>query len=356
MLRIRSFSKVTLLSVIFLVCLPYCLNGCNRPVIQSSAKNQPEPNAIGYNLPKGLIHLVVTPKAATPTDYEITLSVISVPDTEYLYTLTYLPKPTADDNINIQLGPNGLLKTITTTTIDKMPEIVQKIAALVPTVLKQSIPAAQAEKLQLTKIIKTIDIIFDPDNQDDLKTLGNLKDAIGLVVDVKPVPKDQKTYVQPVDSASPHSVYYRLFVPYQVTLQFDSVTSVTKEANPPSSTGVGYYNVSQILYVPNQHSPILSCDIKRAAFVTKTTTLTFADGVLTGSVIAKPSEVAGFMSIPLDVATAIVAVPASIVKFRIDKTTQQKALVDAQKDLIKSQEARIQELQSLQKAKQGGGD
>ena len=156
-----------------------------------------------------------------------------------------------------------------------------------------------------------------------------------------------------MDSASPHSVYYRLFVPYRVSVAFDSAT---KDTNPPGSAGVGVYNVSQILYVPNKHSPILSCDINRAAFVTKTTTLTFADGVLTGSVIAKPSEVAGFMSIPLDVATAIVAVPGSIVKFRIDTTTQQKALVDAQKDLIKSQEARIQELQSLQKAKQGGGD
>ena len=141
----------------------------------------------------------------------------------------------------------------------------------------------------------------------------------------------------------PHSVYYRLLIPYQVSLTF-------------SATDGGYYKSSQILYVPNKHSPILSCDINRAAFVTKTTTLTFADGVLTSSVIAKPSEVAGFMSIPLDVATAIVAVPGSIVKFRIDKTTQEKALVDAQKDLIKSQEARIQELQSLQKAKQGGGD
>jgi hypothetical protein len=114
----------------------------------------------------------------------------------------------------------------------------------------------------------------------------------------------------------PHSVYYRLLIPYQVSLTF-------------SATDGGYYKSSQIPYVPNKHSPILSCDINRAAFVTKTTTLTFADGVLTGSVIAKPSEVAGFMSIPLDVATAIVAVPGSIVKFRIDKTTQEKALVDA---------------------------
>jgi hypothetical protein len=355
MLRIGSFSKVAMLSLIPLVCLPNFLNGCSQRVIESSAKDQPEPDAVGYYLPKGLIHLVINPKAGTqnPPDYEITFSVISVPDTEYLYTLTYLPKPTADDNINIQLGPNGLLKTITTTTIDKMPEIIQKIAALVPTVLKQSIPAAQASKLQLVKTIKNIDVIFDPDNQDDLKTLGNLKDAVGLVVDVKPLSKDQKTYVQSVDSTSPHSVYYRLFVPYQVTVQFDSVT---KEANPPSSTGVGYYNVSQILYVPNHHSPILSCDIKRTAFVTKTTTLTFTDGVLTGSAITKPSEVLGFMSIPLNVATAIVAVPASIVKFRIDTTTQEKALVDAQKDLIKSQAARIQELQALQKAKESGGN
>ena len=185
MLGIRSFSKVAMLSLILLVCLPYCLNGCARPVIQSSARNQPEPNAIGYYLPKGLIHLLVGPKAGTP-DYEITLSVISVPDTEYLYTLTYLPKPTADDNINIQLGPNGLLKTITTTTIDKMPEIVQKIAALVPTALKQSIPATQASKLQLTKTIKNIDVIFDPDS-DLEKRKKNLEDDAGVKLDVTPL-------------------------------------------------------------------------------------------------------------------------------------------------------------------------
>jgi hypothetical protein len=359
MLKIRSFGKVTMLSLILLACLPYCLNGCVAKVIQSSARNEPEANAIGYNLPKGLIHLVVKPKQGATNDYEITFAVISVPDENHLYTLKYLPNPTADDTINIQVGSNGLLKSITTTTIDKVPEIVQKIAELVPVAVKSFVPAAQVSQLKL--LIKNIDVIFDPD---DKKAVGDLKkrfhDEVGADFEVEPLFVAQQ-YREPLPS--PHSVYYRLLVPYRVTLRFTYSTAASSSDETASSSGKaagtaakaadnGYYESSQILYIPNRHSPILSCDINRAAFVTKTYTLTFSDGVLISSIIGKPSEVSGFMSIPLDVAKAIVAVPSSIVKFKIDTTTQSTALVEAQNNLIKAQEDRIKALQSLEKTKQ----
>ncbi len=46
--------------------------------------------------------------------------------------------------------------------------------------------------------------------------------------------------------------------------------------------------------------------------------------------------------------------PGSILKFRIDTTMQSTKLVNALKDLIEAQAARIKDLEDLQKAQQGG--
>jgi hypothetical protein len=326
MVKTLRFVKMNILLVILLVSFPYCLNGCTgKAVIQSSARNQPEPNAIGYNLPKGLIKLSINEKEG---NYEITYTVNFVPDENYLYTLAYLPKATTDDTINITVGANGLLQSITTTTIDRIPEIVQKIAELVPTALKSFIPSAKVSELKLK--IKHLDVIFDPDDMEAVKKLQErLLEEQGAIFEVEQLFLEKQNPSEPF--ASPHSVYYRLLVPYRITLRFTS--------------GDNYFERSEILYIPNRHSPILSLDIRRAAFVTKTHTLTFSNGVLISSAMTKPSEVLGFMSIPLDVAKAIVAVPGSIVKFRIDTTTQSKELVKAQKNLVEAQKELIQEQQ-----------
>jgi hypothetical protein len=60
----------------------------------------------------------------------------------------------------------------------------------------------------------------------------------------------------------------------------------------------------------------------------------FVDGVLTNVSIDKGSELESFSQIPLAVATAIVRLPTEIIQLRINDTTQQTTLANAEMTLI----------------------
>src|SRR5262249_33614448 len=83
-------------------------------------------------------------------------------------------------------------------------------------------------------------------------------------------------------------------------------------------------------------SPVLSFGIQRALFTNRVTTVYFDQGVLTDVSVNKGSELLGFVSIPLVVAKAVVAVPAQIIQFRILDTQNQTALLNAQGQLIQA--------------------
>jgi hypothetical protein len=87
---------------------------------------------------------------------------------------------------------------------------------------------------------------------------------------------------------------------------------------------------SETVLMPNG-APILSLPVHRAAFVKNITNATFDQGILTEVHIEKPSELLGFVEIPLAIAKAISEIPGELLQFKIDYSTKEKQLADAQK-------------------------
>lgn len=90
------------------------------------------------------------------------------------------------------------------------------------------------------------------------------------------------------------------------------------------------------VYLENK-SPILAVGIDRTFFASRKTTLTFVMGSLQDITIAKTSELAGAVEIPLQIASSIAALPAQIVQVKIDQTTRRQSLIAAQDKLILAQ-------------------
>lgn len=60
--------------------------------------------------------------------------------------------------------------------------------------------------------------------------------------------------------------------------------------------------------------------ITRSAFVKKVNKISIVDGIITSNAISKPSSIEGLASIPIDIAKAVVSIPAQLLSVKIDNT------------------------------------
>jgi hypothetical protein len=105
----------------------------------------------------------------------------------------------------------------------------------------------------------------------------------------------------------------------------------------PDSSDQGFL-ISKVFQLPNK-SPVLSVDLTRSPFITKEYDLQFIDGILSSYSLKKPSEVLAGLDIPINVAKALVALPANLVTFKVNMTTKAIQLQKAQADLDAAQRA-----------------
>jgi hypothetical protein len=104
------------------------------------------------------------------------------------------------------------------------------------------------------------------------------------------------------------------------------------------------------IYLENK-APIFAINIDRTFFAKRETTLDFDDGALRDIKIEKGSELVGVVSIPLQIAQSIAALPANIIQVRINNTNNQGKLIEAQTALIKEKENTLKALETYEKTK-----
>ena len=124
-----------------------------------------------------------------------------------------------------------------------------------------------------------------------------------------PQPKTTDLKTPPISASG---VFFRPLLPYKLTL--------TDEVSRTEMT----------VLVPNK-APVLSIDISRAMFVTKIYEIEFDNGILTRVTIKKPSEALAAASIPIEIAKAIVAIPAELIQLKINTASSEKALLESEK-------------------------
>jgi hypothetical protein len=298
-----------------------------------------------YYLPKVLVRLSVSKDSAGP-GFKLDTGIpefTTVADRRHQpYCLDYLASPTAKDVIGVQVGQqghaNGLLQRVTSNTEDRSKQIAIN---LIQTAENVTLSAFRKAKLGAgAGATETGDFTFDPFDPQEMTEVNRALGRFGFCAYIE-------NHSFPIESISPQAwcsspAQERYVNSYNVML-------ATTPADPGAmNSGILYRaNATHKLVIrrrsgrewallltkhvemPNV-SPIFSIGVERALFATRTTDLTFVDGVLQDIKVAKTSELEGFAEIPLQIAKTIANLPTEIIQLRIDDTQNASSLASAQ--------------------------
>lgn len=274
------------------------------------------------------------------------------PDARLRYKL--LPSSISDDVIQVDTDERGLLAAVSSVTTDRSGDIAQALAELVFTIAtggaappSKGVTAAQAGKPKPLPFEAT----FDPFDDREAKVVRNRLLDMGYCLliggrtqsgatDANCSKRAAMNYEpeaarRAVEYAAEHpGIFYRRAEPVRVQLY-------KKNEGKWTALWVGSAPVFQ-------KGDLYEVSIDRAAFVKKDTTIKFTNGTLTTVKLDKPSEVVGFVSIPVKVARVIFAIPlaglqqeTSLNKAQAELLNSQANLLTAQANLVKLQQQQV---------------
>lgn len=319
----------------------------------------------------------------------INLSTYNVPDDSNRFYLRYRPNVLMHDNVSITLDDMSFIKDVNLTGEDRTPAIVTQISGAALQLSSPSSLAAPAGGAgqspanvprDSANVKDTVNVKEKPKVRDTvLSPCPAHKLTRCCRIECLPIPPDCKlhqgykskvftfsdTLITPLDTLHPGGrhlpmrKYITLFGQHAYTddigislsdEEFYHPLSRALKVSPPASAGTAKYDQG-IYYRPlrsykvavkdcnNQQSSYLmvvpdlnhvACfPLLRAPFIKKVATLSFNNGMLNGFTLDRPSQVEGFISIPIDLAKAIVGIPAQLISIKINTAANNSALMDA---------------------------
>ncbi|MFD2562954.1 hypothetical protein [Aquimarina rubra] len=358
--------KFFIVPAVVLVCfiLFMLLSGCSVVKTSELSKTGEKANMY-YHLPKGLLKITSTVKIFIYTDKKTKhlkkIDIVSqsfdyekeiVPDNSQTLKLNYINNPLSKDDVDIKINDKGLLTNVDITTEDRLPNIIETLANAPSEILGVggASKGDDEDDVSVKEITKTF--IVDPENfpKDQIWVIaendkyGNSKD---LNVSFK------ISLVSPATVSASSKIDSKEKIDGIVTRPM----SLYKFSIEPKATKLNGYLVEFYEYLPNNTLNI-TVPLSRALFAKKTTNIVLVDGLMKENKINKPSEVEGFISIPINLAKAIVSVPGQIFQFKIDNTKRktelekeilnlEKAITDKERnDLLSALETQKKQLEA----------
>jgi hypothetical protein len=254
-------------------------------------------------------------------------------DPDLQFVLNYRAAATAEDDVKVTVGADGLLSKITVTSEDKTGAILLKLVEIGKEAAKIGTIFAEGGETVV------YDATFDPFDDkmrhrviNDLERFGCSYQLVRKSGSAS-IGKNIAVADEPQSRAS--GVAFRPVFAYDLILrQNDRDISI------------------QTVLLPNE-AQVMTIPITRAAFVKKITTVGFNQGLLAQLEINKPSEALGFVEIPLAIAKAIVALPGELIKLKIDTTKGKTDLLTQQKQQIEAEQL-LQKLRDQVRTAQTG--
>jgi hypothetical protein len=312
---------------------------CSRAIVQSSSPTSIGKSTTGvtYCLPRTLLKLAVTKEAGEGDKVELE-PLAPIADADACYVAVVNHSLASTDKVTISTTPEGLLKSIEAVGEDTTPKIILKLGELAKEVAKAFVQFPAADTAPREKTHR--EFVFDPTVQAQLNEVDRALSGIGYRLQVTPLKTAQQADQAGVRAAAQQAggVLYRRPIPYMVSI---AVLPSTRGATPGAGrTRVATEEVllARVFNLPND-GPIEAINLSGGAFVETSYTLTFTDGMPTEVKAAKPSEVLAAVSILPELAKTITSIPAELVQLKIDYSTKQQELLDAQKTVIESQRA-----------------
>ncbi|TWT06126.1 hypothetical protein [Reyranella sp. CPCC 100927] len=334
------------------IALGLCLPGCAVVSSERSAPAGLSSENIGYySLPRALVTLEIT-QNGDAINAAITEPFYAA-DPAHKYVLNYKSSPLSADTIEVEFESNStLLKKISTTTEDKTDEIILAAVKSFVGILESGDVTKQATSTVIARL--TFDPVDPAERTAALaeanKFLRNflrfrkfgaakmsdmvgdwcgirgastestcdsdswpIKLAVSVPGDVDPAPRSAAVSVPPDCTKG---ICYRPPLPVKFRLSFGEVALDERTIEIPNA------------------APVYAMELRKAFMVTKIKNIEFTKGVLTKVRVEKPSEALALVTLPLDIAKAILSVPADILKLKVDLSSQEEALAKKQAALI----------------------
>ena len=313
--------------------------GCTAIQSTRHADSKAAGSGLAYYLPKGSLRLLVIqevvssasdpapaqPAPAQPavsgkiikpllTNCFVSVDVELTPDRSARYLLQMTPKFTADDYMKFRVN-NGLLETVTLTNSDQTIGVLNNLVLAAIEFYKFTalggFTAAGAGEVLITNRTTNVFLIDPFSLAQRTKLSTDVKTDYGVTLDFSDFEKSVENSV--LVSAAPAStagIFYRPLERYQFSWK--------------SSGGSGAGSV----YFPNA-APILSMEVKRAAFVSQSYVLSLQQGVPVEVMLNKPSQALALSAFPLNVARALVSLPTNLIQLKIDYSSKSSELLKA---------------------------
>lgn len=249
-----------------------------------------------------------------------------IPDSSHYFRVDYNASIFADDDVKLDLQNGCSLSGLTAKVQDESASILRQIANLaiqlatgLPT---PSIPVTAGGQHAAVKRKfvghLNIGLVNGPASEQEFnaelhRIYPTLDVHAGLLGSTSP-PADAA-----VANTAEDGLYYQVPVPYVLTVTQDHDNAKIVQ--------------TQFVAVENG-GPIVRVPVDRGAFISRNTTLSFSNGSLTSHEVVKPSEALQFVSLPVDVAKALLSIPAELLTARINVTQSQGNLLTQQESLL----------------------
>lgn len=295
--------------------------------------------------------VVITRNAETSAIREARLAemvldttVQTVPDTDAPLALNYAASAFATDDLKFNIGASGLLEGINLTAEDRIANILTQVTDAPALILsgqqatakassaafREAAPDGTAVTTETKEYTNTFYILtselrqkaaarswpINVDGTSDARTTVDASFSLTFTTSGAGTPAFSSLPAAGVEGL--------------VTRPLKTVTmNIFKKGN--AATPDAQYQV----VLPDE-ARLVTIPVRRSAFVKKTYGFKLANGVLTENTINKPSEIEGFIGIPVAAAKALVSIPAQLLQFRLENIRRQTSLETEKQSLAKT--------------------
>jgi hypothetical protein len=256
---------------------------------------------------------------------DLTSTVQVLPDNERLAAITYHPSVFSNDELRLTTNASGLLENVDLKVEDRISNILSAVLDAPKQILGQERELAPTSR----------DIIpAEP------VTVSNVTASRNFVLYPGDLQKGMTTKEWKVNLPGPSENPFPLV---DASLRFTIQRPLTEAAAPPAENFSGLFtrpltsigiavsfvdpdksgdNLHFELILPDP-TRLIKVPVRRSPFIKRQQTPKFTNGMLTENYINKPSEVEGFVAIPVNIAKAIFSIPAQLLSFKITHLQQQ---------------------------------
>ncbi len=354
--------------IVCLMIAALALGGC--AVTSSTALLDGPPRSVGCRSQLGAYYLSKTTLKITAKQYSMAINgrapevwseldvkqTPGVADRRAGYCLDFLASPTSKDVIEVKRDAQGVLEEVNSDAYDKSKDIAQTLVQAIftgivdgpfdPTFTQVS-PAAAGDR----KLEQEFDAEYDPADGHQAGLVNNRLRDFGLCLLMHP----RSCLNLPTaycDDPLAHTPRKRAggregapavgsdsgtrFVDYRNGLLYRP-RRPAKYCLLQRAKGGGWQLAKERAVEIENASPVFSIGVDRTFFADRETRLFFDKGVLKNVRIKKDSELVGFVTIPLQIANSIVALPANIIQIRVVDLDNRKKLQAAETALLQAQ-------------------